>query len=259
MKNRTFLLTCIAMLAPVIMAGAASAAEVRFHGSSTVTSRVMASGKEPAQAACGLTLVVVGNGTENGLDDLTKGRCDAAMASEPLPDAVANLKKANPDAQVPPDLQAHVITKDVIVVIAHPSNTVRSLTKEQVKGMMTGTIKSWKEVGGTNPQIAIVTSNPGSGTRKVFQKLAMDDEKYDKEAIEAPATDQEIKLVNEIPEAIGAVSAGIANEAAKAGKVKIIETPEFSRPLLFVTVGAPKPQVRKVIDFFQGDGQKYIK
>ncbi len=260
MKKRVAVLMVLAVLAGgMAAAGAVYGAEVRFHGSSTVTNQAMTPGKEAAQAATGLTIVVVGNGTENGLDDLLKGRCDAAMASEPLPDAIANLKKANPAVQVPADIQDHVISKDVIVVIANPSNPVTKLTKEQVKGLMTGTIKSWKDVGGTQPQVAIVTSNPGSGTRAVFQKLAMDGQNYDKDVIEAPTTDGEIKLVSEIPEAIGAISAGMASRAAKEGKIKVVETPEFSRPLLFVTIGNPKPSVQKVIDFFKGDGQKFIK
>ena len=235
------------------------AAEVRFHGSSTVTAQVMNPGKDAAQAATGIKITVVGNGTENGLDDLLKGRCDAAMASEPLPDAIVNLKKMNPNAQVPADLQAHVLAQDAITVIVNPASPVTKLTKEQVKGLMTGKIKSWKDVGGTQPQVTIVTSNPGSGTRKVFQKLAMDDQAYDKDAIEGAATDDEIKLVSEIPEAIGAIGAGMASAAAKAGKVKTVETPDFSRPLLFVTVGNPKPEVQKIIDFFKGEGKKLIK
>ena len=102
MRKWMGVLTIVAALAVVLfVTGTVRAAEVRFHGSSTVTKQAMTPGKEAAQAATGLTLVVVGNGTENGLDDLLKGRCDAAMASEPLPDAIANLKKANPAVQVP--------------------------------------------------------------------------------------------------------------------------------------------------------------
>jgi phosphate transport system substrate-binding protein len=236
-----------------------SAQEVRFHGSSTVTVRVMEPAKDAVAKATGIQVVIVGNGTENGLDDLIKGRCSAAMASEELPEAVKNLKKAQPGISVPPNLQAHIITTDIIAVVVHPKNPVSKLSKDQVKGLMTGSMQSWKEVGWTDSPVTIVTSNPGSGTRKVFQKMAMDDAKYSKEAIEAASTDEELKLVSEYPEAIGSVSVGMAKSAAAAGKVKIVETPEFGRPLLIVTIGEPTPSVKKVIDFLKGDGQKFIK
>jgi phosphate transport system substrate-binding protein len=236
-----------------------SAQEVRFHGSSTVTVMVMDPAKEAIAKATGLQVVVVGNGTENGLDDLIKGRCSAAMASEELAEAVANLKKVQPDLSIPSNLQAHVITHDVIAVIVHPKNPVTKLSKDQVKGLMTGSIQNWKEVGSMDSPVTIVTSNPGSGTRKTFQKMAMDDAKYSKEAIEAARTDEELKLVSEYPEAIGSVSAGMAKIAEAAGKVKIVDTPQFGRPLLIATIGEPSPSVKKVIDFLKGDGQKLFK
>ena len=181
------------------------------------------------------------------------------MASEPLDEAIANLKIEAPSVRIPADIQAHVITEDRIAVIAHPSNPVRSLNKEQVKALMTGTIKSWQDVGGSHPKVAVVLALYGSGTRKLFKKLALDDQEYESEAIEASGVDAVIERVSEMPEAIGAVSAAVASEAAKSGKVKIIETTQYSRTLLFVTLGEPNPKVRKVIDFFKGEGQKFIK
>lgn len=35
--------------------------------------------------------------------------------------------------------------------------------------------------------------------------------------------------------------------------------PEMRRPFLMVTIGEPKPEVKRFIDFIKGEGQKYIK
>lgn len=219
----------------------------------------MIPGKEAAQAATGLTLVVEGNGTEYGLYYLLKGWTDVSMASEPLAEALANLKKEAPNVHVPDDVRGHIITKDTIAVIAHPRNPATSLSGTQVKALMTGAIKSWKEVGGNFPHVTVIMGNPGSGTKKVFQKLAMDDQAYAEDAISAAETPDVIKRVSETPDAVAAVSVNMASEAARAGKVKVIETPAYSRPLLFVTVGNPNRKIQKVIDFFQGPGQALIK
>lgn len=109
------------------------AQEVRFHGSSTVTKRVMEPAKEAIAKATGINVTIVGNGTENGLEDLFKGRCNASMASETLPEAIDNLKKVNKDVQVPSDLQGHTITSDIIAVIVNPKNSITKPSNSKAK------------------------------------------------------------------------------------------------------------------------------
>jgi len=236
----------------------AQADEVRLHGSTTVQKRVMEPGKEAFEKATGMKLILVGNGTGSGLDDLIKGRCDASMASEELADAVSSMQAASGNT-APSDLTANVITSDVIKVIVNPSNPVTKLTKEQLKGLTTGKITNWKEVGGEDMPVVVVTSHAGSATRKVFQKVVMDGEPYASGAIEVETTRKEVDTVNLFPEGIGAVSMGFVNLPGNKEKVKVVETIEISRPLMLITKGAPSAKVKKVLDFFNGEGKKYIK
>lgn len=231
---------------------------VRLHGSTTVQKRIMEPGKAAVEKAMGIKLELVGNGTGNGLEDLVKEKCDASMASEEIVDAVSSMKAAS-GMDAPADLKANVITADVIKVIVHPSNPVSKLSKEQLKGLHTGKIANWKEAGGNDSPVIVVTSHLGSATRKVFQKLAMDGEPYVVGALEVETTRKEIDNVGEFPEGIGAVSMGFINLPGNKEKVKIVETQEISRPLMLITKGEPSPAVKKVLDFFTGEGKKYIK
>jgi phosphate transport system substrate-binding protein len=231
---------------------------VKLHGSTTVQKRIMDPGKEALEKATGIKLELVGNGTGNGLEDLVKGKCDAGMASEELVDAVSSMKAAT-GVDAPADLKANVITTDVIKVIVHPSNSVTKLSKEQLKGLHTGKIANWKEVGGADLPVIVVTSHLGSATKKVFQKMIMDGEPYVVGAIEVETTRKEIDNVGEFPEGIGAVSQGFINLPGNKEKVKIVDTQEISRPLMLITKSEPSPAVKKVLDFFNGEGKKYIK
>ncbi|MBI4681710.1 MAG: substrate-binding domain-containing protein [Nitrospirae bacterium] len=231
---------------------------VKLHGSTTVQKRIMEPGKEALEKVTGIKLELVGNGTGNGLEDLVKGKCDAGMASEELADAVASMKAAT-GLEAPAVLKANVITTDIIKVIVHPSNSVAKLSKEQLKGLHTGKIANWKEVGGVDMPVIVVTSHLGSATKKVFQKMIMDGEPYVVGAIEVETTRKEIDNVGEFPEGIGAVSQGFINLPGNKEKVKIVETQEISRPLMLITKGEPSPAVKKVLDFFNGEGKKYIK
>jgi phosphate transport system substrate-binding protein len=231
---------------------------VRLHGSTTVQKRIMDPGKEALEKATGIKLELIGNGTGNGLEDLTKGACDASMASEEIVDAISSMKAAT-GKDAPADLKANVITTDLIKVIVHTSNPVTKLTKEQLKGLHTGKITNWKEVGGTDMPVIVITSHLGSATKKVFNKIIMDGEPYIVGAIEVETTRKEIDNVVQFPEGIGAVSMGFINLPGNEGKVKIVETQEISRPLMLITKGEPSPSVKKILDFFNGEGKKYIK
>ncbi|KAF0217278.1 MAG: phosphate transport system substrate-binding [Geobacteraceae bacterium] len=247
--------------AALLLLGAAQVAQaetVKLHGSTTVQKRIMEPGKEALKKAAGIDLVLVGNGTGNGLEDLVSGKCDASMASEELADAVASMKDAS-GKEAAADLVPHVITTDVIKVIVHPSNTVTKLSKEQLKGLHNGSIANWKEVGGPDQGVIVITSHLGSATRKVFQKTVMDGAKYVDGAIEVETTRKEIDNVSQFPEAIGAVSMGFINLPGNREKVKIVETQEISRPLMLITKGEASPGVKKVVDFFKGEGKKHIK
>lgn len=242
----------------VFMASGVFADEVRIHGSTTVQKRVMEPGKDAFEKATGIKMILVGNGTGSGLEDLVRGKCDASMASEELADAVASMKAAS-GTEPPADLKPHVITSDVIKVIVNPSNTVTKLGKEQLKGLSTGKLLNWKDVGGPDLPVVVVTSHLGSATRKVFQKVIMDNEPYVAGAIEVETTRKEVDTVNLFPEGIGAVSQGFINLPGNREKVKVVETQEISRPLMLITKGDPNPKVKKVLDFFNGEGKKYIK
>ena len=258
MAKKQALVWSVALLGTIALSGIAQAEVVKLNGSTTVMKRIMEPGKDALKKATGVDIELVGNGTGNGLEDLVAGKCDAGMASEELVDAIASMKSAT-GKEASGDLKPNVITSDVIKVIVHPGNKVSKLSKEQLKGLHTGAIANWKEVGGDDLPVIVVTSHAGSATRKVFNKMVMDSQPYVTGAIEVETTRKEIDNVADLPEGIGAVSLGFINIPGNKGRVKIVETPEISRPLMLITKGAPSAGVQKVLNFFNGEGKKYIK
>jgi len=232
------------------VAGTATAETVTIHGSSTTMGKIMSKIKEPFEKATGIELSLLANGSGAGAKDLIEGKCDASMASESLTD----LKKAVPELNDIPNLQEHLLANDAITVIVNKQNPIAKLSKDQLKGLNTGKIKNWKEVGGMDADIIVVTSVKGSGTRSTFEKQIMDGAPYAADAIEAATTMAEVKEVSTMKEAIGAVSDSFVDET-----VKTVETPAIGRPLIFVTKGAPSPATKKLLDFIKTEGPKYYK
>ncbi|WP_299094010.1 phosphate ABC transporter substrate-binding protein [uncultured Metabacillus sp.] len=64
-----------------------------------------------------------------------------------------------------------IIAYDGIVVVTHPSNKVENLTMEQVKDIFTGKVTNWKELGGDDMEIVVVSREDGSGSRDAFQEI----------------------------------------------------------------------------------------
>ncbi len=220
----------------------ASAGELVVAGSTTVQKRILEPAASAIHQATGIQVSVRGIGSGKGIQELAAGKVKASIASSPLP---LLLKKTG----LPDDgtYQEHVILKDVIVPIVHPSNPVSSLDWQQLADINTGKITNWKEVGGADQKIVVVTSQPTAATRIVFQKTVMKKAPYIKRVREVKSTRQEVDLVSKFKGGIGAVSEAFVR--LNPGKAKIIATDEISRPLSFITKGAPGPDVQKVLDY----------
>ena len=153
-------------------------------------------------------------------------------------------------------VQLTPVAWDALVVIVHKDNPVKALTWKQLKAINTGAVKNWKEVGGPNMPVKVVTSHEGSATRLFFQKLVMENAPYTPHATTVWTTEKEIMEVSMDKGAIGAVSVTFH---AKAPRDTIrINTDRIVRPLGLITWGKPTLQAQKVIDFFTiGEGHKF--
>ncbi len=237
------------LLSAALCAGVSSAEEavIRLHGSTTVMKKIIEPALPALEKATGSTLVLIGNGTGSGLEDLVRGRCDAAMISAELADAVRIMTDIS-GLEAPPDLKAHLLSHDSIKVIVHPSNPVKQLTLEQLRDLNTGKVSNWRKVGGKYIPVIVITSHPGSGTRKAFQQAVMGGEPYVSGALEAETTRREVEAVELFVEGIGAVTQAFVDIKGNSEKVKVVETPGIVRPLMLVTKGEPVPPVRKIIE-----------
>ncbi len=235
------------------------AQKVVLPGSTTVQKRVLEPGAAALTKATGIKLTVNGTGTGKGMLMLMTGKVkhNASLASSPMASAIKSGEKVNgkPFADAG-QLQEHVLTEDVIVPIVHKSNTVSKLTWQQLSDLNTGKVQNWKEVGGPDLPVIVVTSHKGSATRAVFQKMVMKSAEYIEKARTVRSTRQEVDLVAKFKGGIGAVSEGFIK--LNPGKVKKIETDRISRPLSIITKGDPDPTIQKIIDFYRSDEAKKL-
>jgi phosphate transport system substrate-binding protein len=251
-----------AALAVLSVATFASAELLEVSGATTVQRRILEPGAEALKAATGVELKIFGPGTGKGMLALFEGKVPVAAAGESLEDAVESAKAAAKEsgktATVPANLQYHQVASDNVVIAVHSSNAVKSLTKQQIKEIMTGKATNWKQFGGADLPIKVYAAAPGQAVRGAVQKTFLDGAEYGAGTSDIRTALEQLRVIGSEPGAMGAMSEPVIK--ASTEKVRVVPGAIIARPLGFVTTGKPSPTAQKMIDYFRSpEGQKQIK
>lgn len=146
------------------------------------------------------------DGSSAGIKAASEGISQVGMVSRELKDEEKSL-----------GLETHVIALDAIAVVANKENSVKNITLDQLQQIYSGKIKNWKELGGADLPIVVVTREDGSGTRSAFEEIVdlLNDDKSSKVDNASPvivnSTGAVLENVSQKSGAIGYVSLGSVN------------------------------------------------
>jgi phosphate transport system substrate-binding protein len=233
------------------LVGAASAEPIFLNGSTTVINMLVAPHQAEIEAASGQKIVVIGNGSQRGLADLMAGKAQVAMISAPLELEVDKINAKQPGAIDLTRLKAHVVGSARVAFAVHPDNPVRRLSPNQLTDVLVGKTENWREVGGLDQRIIIVTAQPGDGLRTMVESTLLPGRELARDARGMTNATQIVKIVAQVPGAIGIVSAASLDSSV----AEIKQDAALTNPLILVTIGEGTPQVRQVIDAVAKLGQ----
>lgn len=214
-----------------------------LRGSSLVDAALMQPHLAALTKETGLTLEITANAQEQGLVDLQQGRGEVAMLNAKLEDVAKTINAVKEGYIKPADYKSFDIGKTRLALVTNPDNKVKSLSAAQLKDILSGKIKSWKEVGGEDTPINLILEMPTTGTRKVFEKTYAGDKGIEAaNKREVPAT-LVAQLAAQSPGSLGlTLSAYLSKDVAE---IKLEGAEEF--PLILATKGAPSPKAEKLI------------
>ena len=146
-----------------------------------------------------ITLNAGGSGT--GLKQVSEGSVDIGnsdvFAKEKLPEAKAVELV---DHKVAVTVMAPVVSKEI-------GTNVKSLTKAQLQDIFTGKVTNWKDVGGPDEAVVLITRPSTSGTRALFTKYALDGkEELSNKSMETDDSGTLVQTVSQTKGAIGYVA-----------------------------------------------------
>lgn len=201
---------------------------------------------------------VQGGGSSLGISSVSQGITQIGTSSRDL----------TPNEKV--GLTEYAIGKEGIVIAVNNNNNVSDLKKDQIKAIFSGAVKNWKDVGGPDLEIHVITRESGSGTRSSFENIIMGkNTKIRPDAIVQSSTESVKQAVRQDPGAIGFVSLSHMSNDVKALEIDGIVPSEVTvangsyeiqTNFLFVVKGEPKGIVKDFIDFaLSPEGQAIVK
>jgi len=210
-------------------------------------------------------ITISGGGSGNGIKAIIDGSTDIADSSRFIKGD--EVKQAIEKGVYPVPF---AIAYDCIIPVVNPENKIQNLTIDQLKAIYKGEITNWKDVGGADGKIVVISRDTSSGTYEVWEEKIMNKERVFPGALLQASNGAIVQVVSKNKNAIGYIGIGYINNTIKPLMVNSIKgTPEttldgsfpVSRALYMFTNGWPKGDVLNFINFVINPekGQKYVK
>ena len=201
---------CVAA-AMMTVAASSFAGELVINGSTTVLPIVQKATEAFSQEHPDVSISLSGGGSGNGIKALVDGLTTIAMSSRDIKASETELAKKN---NVNPYRIAVAI--DAIVPVVNNENAVKSLTMAQLKDIYEGKIKNWKEVGGADAAIVVVSRDPSSGTFETWEGLVMKKARVTPRALLQTSNGTVVQTVAKNKNSIGYIGIGYLDKQTKA-------------------------------------------
>jgi phosphate transport system substrate-binding protein len=262
------------MLATFVFAAPAKNS-IQVKGSDTMVNLGQAWAEKYIEENPGDFVAVTGGGSGTGFSSLISATCDVAMASRNIKDkeiSLAKQKGINPN-----EIK---VAMDGLAVVVNPANPVGKLTMAQLADIFTGKIINWKELGGEDEKIVLLSREINSGTHVYFKEHVLrkgnpnGTEEFAPSALLLPSSQAIADEMAGNPAAIGYYGMGYISPKQKPVAVAKDQNSEYveptidnvingkypiSRPLFLYTNGTPTGIVKKFGDFtLSKEGQDIV-
>ncbi|MBN2545094.1 MAG: phosphate ABC transporter substrate-binding protein [Spirochaetes bacterium] len=209
-------------------------------------------------------ITVSGGGSGVGIAAIIDGKADIGSSSRKIKEEEINNAK-NKGVNV----NEIIIALDGIAVIVNNGVNLTNLTMEELKGIYNGSVNNWKQVGGEDKQIIVVSRDTSSGTYGSFIEMVLHKDKLRSDAMMVSSNQAMATTVSQTPFSIGYIGLGFLNSSKiKALKINEVEASEsniknntypISRTLQMYINGNPQGDIKKFLDFILSKkGQELI-
>lgn len=260
---RKFLMLLISVLFVFSVIGYSFAEDIKVDGSTTVLPIVQKAAEVFMKKNPKVKMYVSGSGSGTGIKALIDGTTHVATSSREAKDKEIAAGKEKGVV-----LTSHKVALDGIVPVVHPSMKINDITLEQLRDIYNGKIKSWKQLGGPDRPISVVSRDTSSGTYEVWEEKVLRKDRVRADALLVASNGQAVQTVAQNKYAIGYIGIGYIDKSIKVLKVNGLTASAQSvrdgswpiaRPLFIYTNGKPTGIIGSFINFLLSkEGQKIV-
>ena len=257
----------------IVLAGMGAYAKssvVQIKGSDTILNASQAIVEEYMKTNKKARIAVTGGGSGSGIASLINKTADIAMASR-------NIKSSEVEALKKEGINVEevVLGYDGITVIINHGNHIKNLDKKTLAGIFAGEITNWKELGGDDAKIVVLSRDSSSGTHAYFKEeiLRGGDSKsvveYGQDTLYMPSNQAILQEVAKSKYAIGYIGMGYMNDTVDSLAVDGVKptfetvadkTYPIAREVFWYVDSARDGVTKEVVDFAVSDkGQEIVK
>jgi phosphate transport system substrate-binding protein len=248
-----------------VMTGAAHAAQsIVIKGSTTVLPIAQAALEAYMKANKDVQISLSGAGSGDGIKALIDKTTDIANSSREIKKEEISLAEKKGVKPV-----AHVVANDAVIPVVNPKNKVKDLSIDQLSQIYQGKITNWKEVGGDDLKIVVISRDSSSGTFETWDHFVMKKAKVSPRAQMMASNGAIVTAVANNRYAIGYLGIGYINKSVKplqvngvVGSAETVLSNKYplARNLYMYTNGEPTGEVAKFIAFVKSvQGQNIVK
>lgn len=215
-------------------------------------------------------IAVVGGGSGVGISSLINGTADIAMSSR-------DIKKSEIDAASAKGITIKevVLGHDGITIIVNKTSKIKDISTSNLAKIYRGEITNWKEIGGDDAPIVVLSRDSSSGTHDFFKEHIIREgnskgsQEFGIKTLYLPSNEAIKQEINQNPNAIGYVGMGyVDNQVTPLTVDGIAPTAEnvlskkysISREVYWITKQDMSDVAKGFIDYaLSNDGQNIVK
>jgi len=188
-----------------------------------------------------------GTGSSDGIRAAADGTSELGMSSRALTPTEKGYA-----------LNEKIIAIDGIAVIVNPASPLNNLSIEQIRNIYSGAITDWSQISsGKSGRIAVVSREPGSGTRGAFEEL-VGIRSLVLGGVEFDGTGAIKAEISRNTEAIGYISLGSVDSSVKAISIQNVAansanvvngTYPIARPFIIISKRNINPETQSFLNW----------
>jgi len=248
---------------------------IQNKGSDTLVNLALAWAEEYRVVDPSVSIAVTGGGSGTGIAALINGTVDLANASRRMKEKEISAAQDNGIEPI-----EYTVAIDALAIVLHPDNPVDKLTIPQLSDMYTGRITNWKDVGGNDAPIILLSRETNSGTHVYFLETVVrqgDKENTDIFAAQTLLMPSSVGITSELrrnPNAIGYDGLGyvdpeheklvaLAQDSSSPYILPSVESGAdgsyaIARGLYMYTAGEPSGLIAEYLEWIMGPAGQQI-